>query len=222
MKTCSACKTTLPRSEFHKSTKAPDGLLTHCKQCARAKRLARENETKDCDTCGQEYYGLRSRTTCRSCTSGRNAQEANRRNRACPPRRVPTTGLHLVRVIRFRRHVCEWCGCSFIAEGNRARRYCETSCKNKARAARKAQARGEFAVSRSLRLKIYERDNYICHLCGQATLKSWSTENMDNSPTLDHVIPRSLNGSDDETNLRVAHHRCNYLRGNKLLVSECV
>src|SRR5690606_23018065 len=39
VKTCSACKTTLPRSEFHKSTKAPDGLLTHCKQCARASAL---------------------------------------------------------------------------------------------------------------------------------------------------------------------------------------
>jgi len=33
--------------------------------------------------------------------------------------------------------------------------------------------------------------------------------------TVDHVLPRSLGGSDDLANLRPAHRRCNLSRGNR-------
>lgn len=43
----------------------------------------------------------------------------------------------------------------------------------------------------------------VCHLCGKPGADS-----------VDHVIPRSLGGSDDLTNLRPAHFTCNSSRGN--------
>lgn len=40
-----------------------------------------------------------------------------------------------------------------------------------------------------------------CHLCGR-----------DGATTADHVVPRSLGGTDELTNLRPAHSSCNYKR----------
>ncbi|MGP5928896.1 HNH endonuclease [Corynebacterium glyciniphilum] len=46
----------------------------------------------------------------------------------------------------------------------------------------------------------------ICHLCG-----------MPGADTADHIIPRSLGGTDDLDNLMPAHKRCNSSRGAMLL-----
>lgn len=35
------------------------------------------------------------------------------------------------------------------------------------------------------------------------------------SPTVEHLVPRSRGGSDDLSNLRVAHHTCNVRKGNR-------
>lgn len=56
------------------------------------------------------------------------------------------------------------------------------------------------------RKQIYERDKGICHLCKK------HVEFEDS--TLDHVVPRSLNGSNKDNNLKIAHDRCNNERGN--------
>lgn len=47
----------------------------------------------------------------------------------------------------------------------------------------------------------------ICWLCGHP---------IDGLPSADHVIPRSKGGTDDIENLRPAHARCNYARGNRI------
>ncbi|ACH62177.1 hypothetical protein MYRNA_210 [Mycobacterium phage Myrna] len=41
MKTCSRCKVEKPRSEFHRWSKAKDGLNHHCKDCVSDKAKAR-------------------------------------------------------------------------------------------------------------------------------------------------------------------------------------
>ena len=45
-----------------------------------------------------------------------------------------------------------------------------------------------------------------CHLCGKP-----------GATTRDHLIPYSLGGTDELTNLRPAHRRCNSKRGNRVL-----
>jgi 5-methylcytosine-specific restriction endonuclease McrA len=57
---------------------------------------------------------------------------------------------------------------------------------------------------RRLRLLILERDRGICGICGQP-----------GATTVDHVRPRSQGGTNHPGNLRAAHARCNYGRGDR-------
>lgn len=49
----------------------------------------------------------------------------------------------------------------------------------------------------------------VCHICHNAGANS-----------ADHILPRSLGGSDDIANLRPAHARCNSARGNRILKAK--
>lgn len=69
-------------------------------------------------------------------------------------------------------------------------------------------------ISAAERLAIYERDNWCCSLCG-GDVDPDAPVNSTWDATLDHVIPKSLGGLDDPTNLRLAHRRCNAVRGNR-------
>lgn len=44
MKTCAACQTPKPTSEFHKRSRAKDGLATWCKECVKAYDIARRQD----------------------------------------------------------------------------------------------------------------------------------------------------------------------------------
>lgn len=63
---------------------------------------------------------------------------------------------------------------------------------------------------------VFARDNHLCHLCWLPADPTQVVPHPD-APTLDHVVPRSRGGSDDPSNLRCAHFRCNCLRGDQLL-----
>ena len=69
-----------------------------------------------------------------------------------------------------------------------------------------------FRVSDELRLAVYERDGFVCWLCGGPVDMS-ADPSSDMFASLDHVVPRSRGGSDDPSNLRCAHRLCNSLRG---------
>ena len=99
------------------------------------------------------------------------------------------------------RSTCRECGRTLLWRS--ARTYCSTTCKrNRPRRWRKHA------------LEVYERDQWTCQLCGTATLREWVRGDL-RSPTLDHIMPRSLGGSDDIGNLRTAHWLCNSIRGNQ-------
>lgn len=57
---------------------------------------------------------------------------------------------------------------------------------------------------------IFERDEGVCHLCGDPAER----ENFH----LDHVVPRARGGSDDPSNLKVSHPACNMAKGARILV----
>jgi len=66
-------------------------------------------------------------------------------------------------------------------------------------------------LSNSLRLKIFERDNWTCGLCGKKVLRNVSVPNH-LAATVDHIIPEFLGGSSEEANLQCAHFRCNAIK----------
>jgi 5-methylcytosine-specific restriction endonuclease McrA len=63
-------------------------------------------------------------------------------------------------------------------------------------------------ISDSIKQAVRERANYLCEYChSQERLSA-------NRFTFDHIIPRSLGGSDDISNLALACRRCNERRYN--------
>lgn len=68
-------------------------------------------------------------------------------------------------------------------------------------------------VSPANRLAIYERDGWICQLCSEPVDPSVPV-NTRWDATLDHIVPVSRGGDDSLGNLRLAHRRCNAVRGD--------
>lgn len=56
-----------------------------------------------------------------------------------------------------------------------------------------------------------------CYLCGFELNRKIKNANDPRYITFDHYIPRSKGGSDDLSNLRLAHKYCNQTRGNDLI-----
>lgn len=67
-------------------------------------------------------------------------------------------------------------------------------------------------IPRAERLAIYARDGWICQLCNEPVDPTVDPRTRWGA-TLDHIVPRSLGGSHDATNLRLAHRHCNSVRG---------
>ena len=66
-------------------------------------------------------------------------------------------------------------------------------------------------IDPKLRLKLYERDGWLCHLCNEPVERA-AHFNDDLAPSLDHLVPRIKGGSDDPENLKTAHRGCNSAR----------
>lgn len=68
-------------------------------------------------------------------------------------------------------------------------------------------------LSRNLVKYLAERDGTACGICRKAI--DVTKPAADGGPSIDHVIPWSMGGSDDPANLRLAHLTCNVRRGNR-------
>ena len=62
----------------------------------------------------------------------------------------------------------------------------------------------------SIRSRLIDVQQRICALCGE------ELDSDDHRSTVNHVIPRSLHGSDDLGNLVAAHNRCNNRKSNDI------
>jgi 5-methylcytosine-specific restriction endonuclease McrA len=65
-----------------------------------------------------------------------------------------------------------------------------------------------MSISVTSRLRIRQRAGFLCEYCHSSEEASTSLF------TLDHLIPQSLGGTDNEDNLALACHRCNGRRYN--------
>lgn len=68
-------------------------------------------------------------------------------------------------------------------------------------------------MNRKQRQRMFEMQGGKCWLCDTPMFMSVS-ENHPDFATFDHVTPKSQGGTDALCNLRLAHKRCNSLRGN--------
>lgn len=68
-------------------------------------------------------------------------------------------------------------------------------------------------VNKTQKKEIYARDNGRCRLCRKPVELYLPYDNPYRS-SVDHILPQSLGGSDDNWNLRLAHAICNGKRSN--------
>jgi 5-methylcytosine-specific restriction endonuclease McrA len=62
--------------------------------------------------------------------------------------------------------------------------------------------------------KVFERDGWMCRLCGAATPRGKRGTHDDDAPELDHVIPLAKGGDHSYANTQCACRRCNGLKGD--------
>jgi 5-methylcytosine-specific restriction endonuclease McrA len=103
------------------------------------------------------------------------------------------------------------CGKQYLRQLAALRRDPASRSRRNAAASRVRRARGARSVSGRWRV-ICERDGYVCWICGDVIDPSYRGPNP-RGPSVDHVVPLSHGGSDDDNNLRPAHFGCNSRRG---------
>lgn len=110
---------------------------------------------------------------------------------------------------------CQHCRKSFTSV-NLTGRYCSDRCGKAAGAGRREQRRGKFYMPPTRRNEIAHLFGWVCHLC-QTPIPSNVDYTHPLSLTMDHVIPRSVGATPDDSprNLLPAHRHCNAARGNR-------
>lgn len=121
---------------------------------------------------------------------------------------------------RFTSGRCQWCHSHFVALGRYRRSRCSKKCDRAYFAKlRRAQAReaGYETVSRAA---VFERDAWVCYLCGEPTDRQAQAPYSRLAATLDHVVPLSKGGPHTMSNLRTAHFACNSSKGNRPWIDQ--
>ncbi len=113
---------------------------------------------------------------------------------------------------------CAACGTTFQPTGRGVTLCCSRECTNVMRYGSDAvnPKPGRHSISKAKRLRIYERDNWTCYLCGYPVDRLATVPDLE-APTLDHVVPVRSGGDDSSGNLRTAHFHCNCVKGAKPL-----
>ena len=72
------------------------------------------------------------------------------------------------------------------------------------------------AAKVDLRNRLWKLQEGKCHLCGKIMLReSYGPPNNHGLlATFDHIVPRSMGGSNRQSNIKLAHRKCNCERGN--------
>lgn len=62
---------------------------------------------------------------------------------------------------------------------------------------------------------IFERDGYVCQICGRKTRTDYKNVNHPLYPNLDHIIPLTRGGEHTRKNTQCLCHLCNLKKGNR-------
>jgi 5-methylcytosine-specific restriction endonuclease McrA len=105
---------------------------------------------------------------------------------------------------------CRRCGTRFLSKTSAltSATYCGRRCKQgDIGDRRRARIKHNF-VDVVRRSRVFERDGYRCHICGQKTDRTKCVPHP-RAPTIDHLIPIALGGEHSHVNVATAHFLCN-------------
>lgn len=89
--------------------------------------------------------------------------------------------------------------------------FCSRQCRVRAGASLRRALKAGVGGHVVSRWRIYERDSWTCHICGDPVDRNAKVPDMA-APVLDHVIPIARGGGHTEGNLKTAHFYCNSVK----------
>lgn len=220
-KRCQPCR----RASWACAHCGADTGRSHRKFCSRECQSASsdaEAHRVTCEWCGSVFRPKRRgvKGEQRFCSVDCRYAEFRRKSASKPPK-PPTSRIYV--------GACRRCGGDFASRSARAR-YCSDECR---RVRNIERIKGLYRLAtqfdpktgqypgaewrKQLLAYLVERDGDECAICGRnvdLTLKS-GTQGSRQGPSIDHLVPRSQGGTDDLSNLRLAHWGCNQQRGNR-------
>lgn len=116
---------------------------------------------------------------------------------------------------------CQTCGQLIPPSLHGATIYCSRSCRTNSdahRASRRAAKAKRRARERGARVEtfdpqeVFERDQWICGLCNNRTLRTKAVPHP-RAPTLDHIVPLAEGGEHSRANTQCACFLCNSIKG---------
>lgn len=128
---------------------------------------------------------------------------------------------------------CAVCGAAFLPGKSLAQEVCSARCirrRNRAypsgraaRSASKAVYRSRMRVARVERfdpLAVFERDGWICQICGSRTPQKYRGTYHDRAPELDHIFPLAKGGEHSMANTQCACRACNIHKADSAPVGQ--
>lgn len=108
---------------------------------------------------------------------------------------------------------CEYCGTEFFSQSPYAK-YCSEKCKRKNRGGsirKRCRKYGALYDPSVKPIKVFERDGYVCQICGIAcndTDRTWGSFGP-YAPTVDHILALANGGQHTWDNVQCVHAICN-------------
>jgi 5-methylcytosine-specific restriction endonuclease McrA len=164
---------------------------------------------RTCVDCGRPLpRGRREDPRCRECWAKPKLPDLGARLRARAEKRAAdaATGVDRSTIRRFVEGRCAWCRERFCgySYSDTLPRFCSPKCK------RRVDIRGkkDRKISKTNRLAVFERDNWICHICNTPVNRAVKAP-MPDAPVIDHVVALAVGGAHAFGNWKTAHFICN-------------
>lgn len=201
---CGSCKQGVPLDGYSPSYRGKPG--TWCKACfadynSGRQRTCPPHENRVCSYCGTTYSPRQLKTQAAFCSrecKDKAHKAALMAARHAAKRLLPDRS-------------CLWCAATMPKTMRSDAFYCSAQCNSAAHAVtRKIAKRAGTTKSDVLLSRAYiaERDGWRCGICGGRVSPDRSHPDP-LAPSIDHVVPLARGGTNDLSNLQLAHLRCN-------------
>lgn len=107
---------------------------------------------------------------------------------------------------------CPMCMTWFVTDNPRDQN-CSRKCGRKASKDRERARKREAFVAPVSRRAVYERDRWMCRLCGERVRRDAVVPHPQ-APVLDHIVPLARGGTHEPANVQLAHYSCNSIKSD--------
>lgn len=194
--------------------KAKDRITYCSRECSFADKKAKPKEPKEklictCVVCGKQFEGRKNSKLCNGDKCRKEYNNIKYHENAIIKHDKNASAIH-----------CKECGKLFAPSyGCKRRSFCSDKCSKKyGRKQGKHKRRSILKQVEHINysdLNIFKRDKWMCQLCGKKVNPKY-IGNHPMAPSIDHIIPISLGGSDTPNNVQLAHRECNRIKSNGL------